>query len=214
VLLRRFGQLYSEELGIDLRNPFEWLIASILFGNRISTSIAKRTFLAYKETGLTTPDRVNAASWEDLVRVHGRGGYVRYDESTARYMKETARRIVVELGGDISKLDRSSKCPEDLEGRLTEFKGVGPVTARIFLRELYGLWRNADPPLTEIELRAARGLGVITEEGDPLEQLKEFWENHTVAGYDLRNLRAALVRVGLKLRRGKSMREILGEGRA
>ena len=38
---------YSEELGLDLRNPedrFKWFLASILFAKRISSEIAKRTF--------------------------------------------------------------------------------------------------------------------------------------------------------------------------
>ena len=97
-LLREFGQLFSSELGIDLSNEFEWLIASILFGNRISTEIAKRTFFAYRRAGLTTPWRIDQASWQDLVRVHGEGGYVRYDGITATYMKETAAKVIREHG--------------------------------------------------------------------------------------------------------------------
>ena len=48
-LLKRFGQTYSEELGINLKagkssEIFKWFLASILFGARISEAIAKNTY--------------------------------------------------------------------------------------------------------------------------------------------------------------------------
>ena len=43
-LLKNYGELYSKELGIDVKKePFKWFLASILFGARISTGIAKKT---------------------------------------------------------------------------------------------------------------------------------------------------------------------------
>ena len=207
-LLREFGQLFSSELGIDLSNEFEWLIASILFGNRISTEIAKRTFFAYRRAGLTTPWRIDEASWQDLVRVHGEGGYVRYDGITATYMKETAAKVIQEYGGDLSRLDRVSRGPRDLERRLMEFKGVGPATARIFLRDLRGRWKNADPEPTDVELVAARVLGIVTHEERALDELKAFWERNKVPGYSLSNLQSALVRLGVRLRRGRRIQDI------
>ena len=208
-LLEEFGQLYSKELDIDLEKPFEWLVASILFGNRISTKIAERTFLAYRESGLTTPESIARASWEDLVRIHGKGGYVRYDGITAIYMRETAARLISEFGGDVSRLDGLSKSPKELEERLMELKGVGPVTAKIFLRELRGIWVNADPGPTEVEVRAAKALGMVSDEKKALMQLKGFWQENQIPGYSLGNLEAALVRIGLMLRRGKDLDEIL-----
>jgi len=62
-LLEEFGQLFSSELSIDLASPFEWLVAPILFGRRISAETAKRTFLVYRQEGLITPERVASASW-------------------------------------------------------------------------------------------------------------------------------------------------------
>ncbi len=200
--------MFSSELNIDLNKPFEWLLASILFGNRISTAIAKRTFHAYRRAGLTDSQSIAKASWGDLVRVHGEGGYVRYDGITATYMKEVAEKVISDLGGDFSRLDRETQDPRDLERRLLEFKGVGPVTARIFLRELRGIWQNADPDLTDVELIAALELGLVTDKEHALAQLKAFWEKAGIAGYSLRNLQAALVRIGLQLRRGKELTEI------
>jgi len=208
-LLEEFGQLFSSELSIDLDRPFEWLVASVLFGRRISTETAKKTFLGYREEGLTTSERIACASWEDLVRVHGRGGYVRYDGITATYMKEIAAKLISEYGGEVRRMDALSKGSAELEARLMELKGVGPVTAKIFLRELRGVWRNADPEPTDPEVRAAKALGMVTVEGRALEQLKEFWRQNRVPGYSLRNLEAALVRIGLRLRRGASLVRIL-----
>lgn len=49
-LLKKHGKLYSQELGIDLdEEPSRWFLASILFGARISTTIAKNTYKAYEE---------------------------------------------------------------------------------------------------------------------------------------------------------------------
>jgi hypothetical protein len=49
-LLKEKGELFSEELGIDVeKEPFKWFIASVLFGGRISTDIAKRTYREYEK---------------------------------------------------------------------------------------------------------------------------------------------------------------------
>ncbi len=124
-VLDNYGKLYSQELEIDLRsNPFQWLIASILFGNRIATKIAKNTFLAYRDAGLTTPQSINQASRRKLIEVHGEGGYVRYDGITATYMKD--------LDGKLEKLDELSQSPSDLRERILQFKGVGPLRPTYF----------------------------------------------------------------------------------
>jgi len=204
-LLAEEGRLFSEELGIDVaREPFKWFLASMLFGARISVDVARRTYRAYEEEGLTYPDRIVAASRFKLISLHGRGGYARYDNITADYVKEAAERLVREYEGDIRRLNEESGSPRDLEERLLRFRGVGPVTVKIFLRELRGVWRNADPDLTEVE--AAHSLGILRGEGRPIDELKRFWKERRVAGYDLRHLEAALVRLGLRLRRRRRRR--------
>ncbi len=209
-LLEKYGKLYSQELGINPKNdPFKWFLASILFGARISTTIAKNTYRAYEEAGLTTPEKIARTDWPQLVRVHGRGGYVRYDGITAEYMHGIAEKLLRDYNGDIRKLDELSKNSRESEQRLLEFRGIGPVTAKIFLRELRGIWKNADPEPTPVEILAAKELGIIESEKNALEKLKSFWVKNRIEGYDFRNFEAALVRVGLKLRRGKKLREII-----
>lgn len=152
-LLAEEGQLFSEELGIDVeREPFKWFLASMLFGARISVDVARRTYRAYEGAGLTSPERIAAASRFKLISLHGRGGYARYDNITADYVKGAAEKLIREYGGDIRRLDEESESPRDLEEKLLQFRGVGPVTVKIFLCELRGVWRNADPDLTEVEV--------------------------------------------------------------
>lgn len=209
-LLEEYGKLYSEELGINPKNePFKWFLASILFGARISTTIAKNTYKAYEEAGLTTPEKIAQIDWFQLIEVHGRGGYVRYDGITAEYVHGIAEKLLRDYNGDIKKLDELSKSSEELEQRLLEFRGIGPVTAKIFLRELRGIWKNADPEPTSIEILAAKALGIIETEKNALEKLKTFWSKNKIEGYDFRNFEAALVRIGLKLRREKKLEEII-----
>ena len=204
-LLERYGKLFSQELGLDVeKEPFRWFLASILFGARISTIIAKRTYEVYDEAGLTSAQKIAASNQETLINLHGRGGYVRYDGITADYIMGVSRKLLEKYDGDVEKLDKISQNPEDLEGRLQEFRGVGPVTAKIFLRELRGLWKNADPEPTSIEIVATKKLGIIESDENALEKLKEFWHKNRVEGYDFRNFETALVRLGLKLRREKT----------
>jgi 3-methyladenine DNA glycosylase/8-oxoguanine DNA glycosylase len=204
-LLEQHGKLFSQELGIDVKKePFKWFLASILFGARISTTIAKRTYKAYEEAGLTSASKIAASDISALIELHGRGGYARYDGITADYVIGIARKLLEDYDGNVTKLDRLSQNPKDLERRLQEFRGIGPVTSNIFLREMRGLWKNADPNPTLIEILAAKKLGIIESEENALQKLKEFWRKNKVEGYDFRNFEAFLVRIGLRLRRGKT----------
>jgi hypothetical protein len=120
---------YSEELGLNLTRPedrFKWFLASILFAKRISANIAKRTYNRFEEEELTTPDIILAAGWDRLVQVLDSGGYVRYDFSTATNLLRIMERLK-EKYEDLEGLHRGSTNPEDLEKRLKEFSGVGPV---------------------------------------------------------------------------------------
>jgi endonuclease III len=201
-LLKKYGQLYSDELGIDIsKEPFKWFLASILFGARISASIAEKTYRAYEQAGLTSPRKLSLSDEMTLIKIHGRGGYARYDGITAVYVLGAAKKLLEDYDGEIQKLNEASQDPRDLECRLQEFRGVGPVTAKIFLRELRGIWRNADPEPTAVEVLAAKKLGILKSNGDSLKELKEFWNDNAVEGYSFRHFEAALLRLGLELRR-------------
>jgi len=162
-LERRLSHIppYSEELGLDLRNPdhrFRWFLASMLFAKRISCETAKRTYREFEREGLTTPEAIVRAGWDELVRVLDSGGYVRYDFSTASTLLETMSRLT-ELGG-LESIHERAKDPRDLERSLMELKGVGPTAVSIFLRELRGIWRKADPSPSPPAVRVAGRLGL------------------------------------------------------
>ncbi len=153
---------YSEELGLDLRKPedrFKWFLASILFARRISSEIAKRTFRKFVEEGLITPDSILEAGWDRLVNVLDSGGYVRYDFSTASNLQEIIKELKERYGG-LEELHKLAKDPRDLERRLLEFKGVGPVCVNIFLRELRGVWEKAEPRPSKVAIDMGKSLGL------------------------------------------------------
>ncbi len=155
--------LYAEELGLDLasgreRDLFLWFLASLLFGQRISETIARRTFDSFLRHGLTSPQAITAAGWDYLVNpVMREGGYVRYDESKSRKILSACRTLLDEYDGSLARLHEAARDPRDLEARLLAFYGVGPVTANIFLRELRPYWAKADPaPLPAVRALARR----------------------------------------------------------
>jgi endonuclease III len=141
-LLAQFP-LYSEDLGIDLKEPsgrYRWFLASILFGARISESIASKTYRAFEKAGLDSLEKILSADWNELVSILDSGGYVRYDFSTATKLQSVMMNLM-ERYGSLENLRLQSSDAHDLEMRLQEFKGIGPTTTQIFLRELRGIWK-------------------------------------------------------------------------
>jgi hypothetical protein len=131
----------------------------MLFAKRISSEIAKKTYKRFEEEGLTTPKRILEVGWDRLVEVLDSGGYVRYDFSTASNLQEAVEKLLEDYG-DLEGLYASSDGPRDLERRLMELKGVGPVGVNIFLRELRGVWEKADPLPSKIAEVVGNRVGV------------------------------------------------------
>jgi len=153
---------YSEELGLDLSKPrdrFKWFLASLLFAKRISAATAKKTYFRFEQEGLTTPEKILEAGWDRLVQVLDSGGYVRYDFSTASTLLGIMNELK-EKYGDLEQLHKQSNSPKDLETRLQEFKGVGPVGINIFLRELREIWQNAKPKPSKMGKEVAQRIGL------------------------------------------------------
>jgi hypothetical protein len=199
--LKSQGDLYSARLGIVLNglDPgelFRWFLASMLYGARITESVAGRTYGAFIDRGLTTPERIASADFADLLEIMAEGGYVRYDGITSRKVQGASVRLIEDYSGDLNRLHAAAADAGDLEARLQGFWGVGPATCGIFLRELRGLWPKADPALGGFARLAADHLGI----SDPA----AFWKAHTIAGYDIRHFEAALTRLGKSYcRRGR-----------
>jgi len=153
---------YSEELGLDLsgsEDRFKWFLASMLFAKRISAEIAKKSFRRFVEEGIAAPEKIIEAGWDRLVEILDSGGYVRYDFSTATNLLETMRKLINEYG-DLEVLSKSARDPDDLERRLQEFRGFGPVATNIFLRELREIWPKAEPKPSRIAVELGRSLSL------------------------------------------------------
>jgi endonuclease III len=155
-------QSYSDELGLDLTKPedrFKWFLASVLFAKRISAETAKETYLYFEQEELTSPDAILQAGWDRLVEVLDSGGYTRYDFSTATNLLGIAKTLS-EKYGSLERLHAESSSLRDLENRLQEFKGVGPVGVNIFLRELRGIWEKAKPNPSSMAVVTAERIGL------------------------------------------------------
>jgi endonuclease III len=159
-------QSYSVELGLDLTKPedrFKWFLASVLFAKRISAETAKETYLYFEQEELTSPNAILQAGWDRLVEVLDFGGYTRYDFSTATNLLAIAKTLL-EKYGSLERLHAESSSPRDLESRLQEFRGVGPVGVNIFLRELRGVWEKAKPKPSLMAVATAQRIGIGPED--------------------------------------------------
>jgi hypothetical protein len=132
--------IYSADLGIDVRSGkeedlFKWFLACLLFGKPIQQEVARRTYGEFVKEGLLTSEAILRAGWNKLVEVLDRGHYVRYDFSTATKLLEVCKSLKEDYGSLTSLIDEA-KSRADLSRRLQVFKGVGPVTVGIFLRDI------------------------------------------------------------------------------
>ncbi len=165
----RCSPLYCEQLGIELARKndaecFKWFLASLLFGGRISETIARRTYQAFEAHHLLSPRRILGAGWDYLVfPVLREGGYVRYDGRKSTQVLRDCEKLLADYRGSLSKLHRVASDAFDLEARLLAFYGVGAVTVNIFLRELRPHWPKADPAPLPVVVDAARRLGIDLE---------------------------------------------------
>ena len=132
--------IYAKELNIDLASGreteyFKWFLACLLFGKPVQQEVAKRAYLELVKDGIDSPEAILQAGWDKLVEVLDRGHYVRYDFSTATKLLDVAKALK-EKYGTLGELLKRSETIEELSSRLQEFKGVGPKTVEIFLRDM------------------------------------------------------------------------------
>ncbi|HXQ25623.1 MAG TPA: hypothetical protein VN822_04370 [Candidatus Acidoferrales bacterium] len=135
---------YARRLQIDLaskkeRELFKWFLASLLFGKPIQKEIAEQAYRELVKARLTSPEAVRSAGWDRLVELLDRAHYVRYDFSTATKLLEVSEELTRRYG-TVKKLLAGARTPSELSRRMQEFKHIGPVTARIFLREVRPIW--------------------------------------------------------------------------
>lgn len=190
-LLAQHGSTFASEAGITLRDKpaalWQLLVLSLLLSTRISSTIAVSTARELYATGWRTPARLRESTWQERVDALGRGGYRRYDESTATRLEQAATLLQDRWNGDLRRLrDEADGDPKRIAAGLQEFTGIGPAGAAIFLREVQAVWPGARPYADDLVLKGAALAGLPGDPSD-LEQL--------VGGDEFAGLAAALVRV-------------------
>lgn len=164
ILLARYGQTFSEELGLDLESNqpsalFCLLIASLLFSARIGHTIALESARVLFRRGWTTPRKMAATTWNQRVKALDEGGYVRYDERTSTMLGETAQMAIDLYQGDLRKLREQAQSDPAIERKLLkQFKGIGDVGVNIFFREAQVAWPELFPFADEKVLASAKRL--------------------------------------------------------
>lgn len=165
VLLDRYGQTYAEQAGIKLADRpsplYRLLVLAVLTSAPISAEIAVAAARALSAAGYRTPAAMRAASWQDRVDALGRGHYRRYDESTATMLGDGASLLCDRWRGDLRRLrDEAGGDARATAALLTEFPGIGPVGAGIFLREVQVAWPGIGPYVDRKVLANAAKLGL------------------------------------------------------
>jgi hypothetical protein len=123
----------------------------------------------------------------------GRGHYRRYDERTATMLGDGADLLSGKWHGDLRRLrDRAGGQASSIASALTEFSGIGPTGASIFLREVQGTWPTVAPYVDAKMVSGARRVR-LPYDRESLARLL------TDSGQPAR-LAAALVRVSLSQR--------------
>jgi len=197
VLLDRFGHTYAEQAGIHIADKpsptYELLVLATLLSARISGDVAVAAAKELFAAGYRTPQKMQQASWQDRVDALGRGHYRRYDERTSTMLGEQTTLLLERWHGDLRKLrDEAGGDLEQIRELLTEFKGIGPVGADIFLLEVQAVWPQVAPYLDGRVITAAEKVGLPSD----VRKLAGLVDSPG----ELARLSAALVRVSRKSR--------------
>ncbi len=194
VLLDEYGRTVAEELRIPVAKNtpaplFQLLYAALLLSARIPADNAIRAARALIEAGLTTPQKMAEATWQQRVDVITWHGYKRYDERTSTMLGQTAEHLLEAYGGDLRRLrEAAERDPARERKLLTEFKGIGNIGADIFLREVQVVWDEVYPYADARVLKAGQRLNL----GDSPQALARH-----VSRSDFARFAAALLRVDL-----------------
>jgi endonuclease III len=196
-LLSRHGRLYAEDAGIRLGDRPAPLYQLLVLATLLSAPIpADAGIAAARElfaAGYRNPRAMSEAGWQDRVDALGHGHYGRYDERTATMLGDGADLLSSKWHGDLRRLrDEADGDVRGIAAGLTEFPGMGPTGAGIFLREVQDVWPSVAPYVDakvtsgahRVRLPADRDTlaGLLAESGQPA------------------RLAAALVRVSLSQR--------------
>ncbi len=196
-LLTRHGRLYAEDAGIRLADRpgplYQLLVLATLLSAPITADTAVAAARELIAAGYRSAKAMSEASWQDRVDALGRGHYRRYDERTATMLGDAADLLAGKWHGDLRKLrDESGGDVRGIASRLTEFPGIGPVGASIFLREVQDVWPAVAP---YVDAKVTSGAHRVRLPGD-----REALARLLAGSGQPARLAAALVRVSLSQR--------------
>jgi hypothetical protein len=196
-LLARHGRLYAEDAGIRLADRpgplYQLLVLATLLSAPIPASTGVAAARELFAAGYRSPKAMSEASWQDRVDALGRGHYRRYDERTATMLGDSAELLSAKWHGDLRKLrDESGGDAGAVASRLTEFPGIGPAGASIFLREVQDVWPSVAP---YVDARVTSGAHRLRIPAD-----RESLAGLLAASGQPARLAAALVRASLSQR--------------
>jgi hypothetical protein len=139
------GTTLAARAGIRLADKpaplFQLLVLTIVLSTRIRSDIAVDAARELFQAGWRTPKAMAESTLRQRVAALDRAHYVRYDESTARALREAAVRVLEVYQGDLRRMgEAAEESPGRLRGLLTEFARIGPAGARIFCREVRAVW--------------------------------------------------------------------------
>jgi endonuclease III len=162
-LLDRCGRTYAEEAGIllaDRPGPlYQLLVLATLLSARISADVAVAAARELFAAGYRSPKAMSEAGWQERVDALGRGHYRRYDERTATMLGDGADLLSSRWHGDLRRLRNEADGDTGrIASLLTEFPGIGPTGASIFLREVQAAWPTVAP---YVDGRVTSGAGRV-----------------------------------------------------
>ncbi len=192
-VLEEHGTTYADEAGIRLKDTpaplFQLVCLTQLFSAPIGAQVAVATMRELLAEGWTTPEHLLGSTWQQRVDALGRGGYRRYDESTATYLAEAAELVRDRWRGDLRRLHEEAEDEGEVRRRLQEVPRLGPTGTDIFCREVQAVWPDLRPQVDAKVREGAEAVGLPTDPDD-LAAL--------VDAEDFAGLAAGLVRVGLE----------------
>ena len=171
-LLERDGRTYAEEGEVGLRDEpaplYRLLVLATLASTRIRAEVAAAAARELWAAGFTTPQRMRDSTWQQRVDALGRGGYRRYDESTATALAEGAEVVRDRWDDDVRTVRERCAGSEEVADGLAETVAaevqavprLGPVGAGIFVREVQAVWRDLEPYLDGRAADAAAAAGL------------------------------------------------------
>jgi hypothetical protein len=129
----------AADLGIDVTTDqglFDWFLASLLFGRPVPQEAAASAFRKFRQDGWDSPDHFVGDDHHPLWHELWEGDYHRMSSVMSEELRDVMRALISDYDGSVARLVRTSGSREEVSQRLQRFKGVGPKTAEIFMREV------------------------------------------------------------------------------